>query len=154
MTQFHFLAWPDYGVPDSGSAVLSLLQNVQEVQSNSKRHAKDMPKVPSHGPPVPSHGPPVPSHGPPVPSHGPPVPSHGPPIVVHCSAGVGRSGAFCALDYCIDELKDQRRVNIQGAVRRLRHQRAYAIQTDEQYEFCYRAVMEYGKSMKSHKKFR
>lgn len=113
-------------MPDSGSAVLSLLQNVQEVQSNSKRHAKDMPKAPSHGP----------------------------PIVVHCSAGVGRSGAFCALDYCIDELKDQRRVNIQGAVRRLRHQRAYAIQTDEQYEFCYRAVMEYGKSMKSHKKFR
>ena len=126
MTQFHFLAWPDYGVPDSGSAVLSLLHNVQEVQSNSKRHAKDMSKVPSHGP----------------------------PIVVHCSAGVGRSGAFCALDYCIDEIKDQRRVNVQGAVRRLRHQRAYAIQTDEQYEFCYRAVLEYGKSMKSHKKFR
>lgn len=124
--QFHFLAWPDYGVPDSGSAVLSLLHDVQEMQNNSKRQLKDIPKVPSYGP----------------------------PIVVHCSAGVGRSGAFCALDYCIDELKDQRRVNLQGAVRRLRHQRAYAIQTDEQYEFCYRAVLEHGKSMKLHKRFR
>ncbi len=70
-------------------------------------------------------------------------PSYGPPIVVHCSAGISRSGTFCMLDYCIDELHAQRKVTVQGAVRRLRMQRAYAIQIDDQYAFCYKTMLEY-----------
>lgn len=66
-------------------------------------------------------------------------------MVVHCSAGVGRSGTFCTIDYCIDELHDKKKTNVQGAMRKLRHQRAFAIQTDEQYEFCYRTVLEYAR---------
>ncbi len=77
------------------------------------------------------------------------LPPHGPPILVHCSAGVGRSGAFCTLDICIDELKDKNRVNLQGVVRRMRMERAYSVQTDEQYEFCYRTVLEYAKGCAS-----
>lgn len=117
---FQFLAWPDYGVPSSGTAVLHLVMDVRETQA---KYVKDM----KHLPPF------------------------GPPIVVHCSAGVGRSGTFCTIDYCIDELHEQKKVNVQRAVRKLRQQRAYAIQTDEQYEFCYRAVLEYSKSHKTKK---
>ncbi len=75
--------------------------------------------------------------------------SYGPPIVVHCSAGVRRSGTFCTLDYCIDELHAQQKVNVQGAVRRLRMQRAYAIQIADQYAFCYKPMLEYAQT--SHK---
>lgn len=118
---YQFLAWPDYGVPSSGQAVLRLLFSVRKAQSRMSQGA-DLQGV--HLPP------------------------YGPPIVVHCSAGVGRSGAFCTLDICIDELKDQCRVNLQGIVRRMRTERAYCVQTDEQYEFCYRTILEYAKSGK------
>ncbi len=55
----------------------------------------------------------------------------------HCGplARVRHSGTFCMLDYCIDELHAQQKVNVQGAVRRLRMQRSYAIQIDDQYAF-------------------
>ena len=69
-----------------------------------------------------------------------------PKIVVHCSAGVGRSGALCVINNCIDEFQEKKAVNVQAAVRSLRLQRAYAIQTDEQYEFCYRTVLQFMKS--------
>ncbi len=62
-------------------------------------------------------------------------PSYGPHIVVHCSARVRHSGTFCTLDYCIDELHAQQKFNVQGAVGRLRMQRSYAIQIDDQYAF-------------------
>ena len=70
--------------------------------------------------------------------------------IIHCSAGVGRSGAFCVINNCIDEFKEKGVVNVQAAVRNLRLQRAYAIQTDEQYFFCYRTVLQYMKSPTHH----
>ncbi len=76
-------------------------------------------------------------------------PSCGPHIVVHCSAGVRRSGTFCTLDYCIDELHAQQKVSVQGAVRRLQMQCAYAIQIHDQYAFCYKTMLEYART--SHK---
>ncbi len=54
-------------------------------------------------------------------------PSCGLPIVVHCSARAGRSGTFCMLDYCVDELPDQQKVNMQGVVRKLQMQRTYVV---------------------------
>ena len=76
-------------------------------------------------------------------------PVHGPPMVIHCSAGIGRSGTLAALDYCIDELREKSRVNVQHAVRQLRAQRAFSIQTDEQYEFTYHTVKDYALSLKA-----
>lgn len=65
---------------------------------------------------------------------------------MHCSAGVGRSGAFCVINNCMEEYGDKGTVNVQGAVRALRQQRAYAIQTDEQYNFCYMTILQFMKS--------
>ena len=73
-------------------------------------------------------------------------PPHGPPIVVHCSAGVGRTGTFCTVDYCIRQLMDTKKTNIQSCVKTLRTQRAFAIQTEDQYHFCYKCILEFAKN--------
>lgn len=73
-------------------------------------------------------------------------PPHGPPIVVHCSAGVGRTGTFCTVDYCIRQWLDTKKVNIQACVKSLRSQRAFSIQTEDQYHFCYKCVLEFAKN--------
>lgn len=66
-----------------------------------------------------------------------------PPIVVHCSAGVGRSGTFVTIDICIQKLETTGLVDIRTVVERLRQQRFSSIQTREQYTFCYKAIVEY-----------
>lgn len=65
------------------------------------------------------------------------------PLVVHCSAGIGRTGTFITIDTCLRELSATGTVDIQSAVQRIRRQRAFCIQTEEQYAFCYVAVLEY-----------
>uniref|UniRef100_A0A4W6BP88 Tyrosine-protein phosphatase non-receptor type 9 n=1 Tax=Lates calcarifer TaxID=8187 RepID=A0A4W6BP88_LATCA len=67
----------------------------------------------------------------------------GPPVVVHCSAGIGRTGTFCTLDICLSRLEDIGTVDVRQTVRRMRTQRAFSIQTWDQYYFCYTAVIEY-----------
>lgn len=69
-----------------------------------------------------------------------------PPIVVHCSAGVGRSGTFVTVDICIQKLETTGLVDVKSVVEKLRQQRYSSIQTKEQYIFCYKAVVEYAAS--------
>jgi tyrosine-protein phosphatase non-receptor type 9 len=66
-----------------------------------------------------------------------------PPIVVHCSAGIGRTGTFITLDISILRLQKSGRVCIQNTVEKIRSQRAHSIQTQDQYVFCYLALLEY-----------
>uniref|UniRef100_A0A8C7DMQ2 protein-tyrosine-phosphatase n=1 Tax=Oncorhynchus kisutch TaxID=8019 RepID=A0A8C7DMQ2_ONCKI len=63
----------------------------------------------------------------------------GPPMVVHCSAGIGRTGTFCALDICLSQLQDMGTLNVCQTVRWMRTQRAFTIQTPDQYYFCHNA---------------
>lgn len=118
---YQFTAWPDYGVPATGEALLSLVYASKEMQGQFAEYSRNC-----HHQTL-----------------------HGPPVVVHCSAGIGRSGTFAALDYCVDELREKGRVNVQQVVRMLRSQRAFSIQTDEQYQFCYSTVLEYALSLKA-----
>ena len=55
-------------------------------------------------------------------------PSKG-PILVHCSAGVGRTGTFIAMDIALEQAKSEGVVDIIGIVNRVRHQRMKMIQT-------------------------
>ena len=53
----------------------------------------------------------------------------GPPILVHCSAGVGRTGTFIAIDLALEQAKKENVVDIAGIVNRLRQQRMKMVQT-------------------------
>ncbi|CAF3879471.1 unnamed protein product [Rotaria sp. Silwood2] len=64
------------------------------------------------------------------------------PILVHCSAGVGRSGTFIALDALLDRAKHQDTIDILEFTHRMRQNRVYMIQTADQYVFLYRTLIE------------
>ncbi|XP_050721282.1 tyrosine-protein phosphatase non-receptor type 9-like isoform X5 [Eriocheir sinensis] len=110
-----FTSWPDYGVPDSAMAMLEFLSQVRESQARLTA---------AYGSSWTGH----------------PL---GPPIVVHCSAGIGRTGTFCTLDICIRRLEETGTIEVKGTVEKIRSQRAYSIQMPDQYVFCHLALLEY-----------
>ncbi|KAK3600515.1 hypothetical protein CHS0354_028715 [Potamilus streckersoni] len=63
-------------------------------------------------------------------------------VLVHCSAGVGRTGTFIALDYLYDEGKHTGSVNVFACICELRKQRVNMVQTKEQYVYLHEAVVE------------
>ncbi|KAM3872677.1 tyrosine-protein phosphatase non-receptor type 2a [Diretmus argenteus] len=71
-------------------------------------------------------------------------PEHG-PSVVHCSAGIGRSGTFSLVDTCLilmDKREDPSSVDIQRVLLDMREYRMGLIQTPDQLRFSYMAVIE------------
>ncbi|XP_036205456.1 tyrosine-protein phosphatase non-receptor type 9 isoform X2 [Myotis myotis] len=115
VTHFQFLSWPDYGVPSSAASLIDFLRAVRSQQRLA---------VSSMGTHSKGQGP-------------------EPPIVVHCSAGIGRTGTFCSLDICLAQLEELGTLNVFQTVSRMRTQRAFSIQTPEQYYFCYKAILEF-----------
>eukprot|EP00045_Choanoeca_perplexa_P010134 m.101447 g.101447 ORF g.101447 m.101447 type:complete len:378 (+) comp15169_c0_seq1:1169-2302(+) len=76
-------------------------------------------------------------------SHAAKYPGAG-PLVVHCSAGIGRTGTFIAIDVGIHELNSEWRVtDIYGSLLRMRKQRGGSIQTPVQYYFVHQALLDY-----------
>uniref|UniRef100_A0A8B9YJJ5 protein-tyrosine-phosphatase n=1 Tax=Bos mutus grunniens TaxID=30521 RepID=A0A8B9YJJ5_BOSMU len=115
VTHFQFLSWPDYGVPSSAASLIDFLRAVRNQQrlAVSSMGARTKGQCPE------------------------------PPIVVHCSAGIGRTGTFCSLDICLAQLEELGTLNVFQTVSRMRTQRAFSIQTPEQYYFCYKAILEF-----------
>lgn len=83
VTQLHYSQWPDFGAPAEPTALLELIELVNKYvrSSSSPKSAGDVDEA---------------------------APEGQRPIMVHCSAGCGRTGAFCAIDSVIDMLKRQR----------------------------------------------
>ncbi|XP_029939282.1 receptor-type tyrosine-protein phosphatase C isoform X2 [Salarias fasciatus] len=65
------------------------------------------------------------------------------PIVVHCSAGVGRTGTYISIDAMMEGLEAEGRVDIYGYVVRLRKQRCLMVQVEPQYILIHQALLEH-----------
>nr|XP_054764964.1 LOW QUALITY PROTEIN: uncharacterized protein LOC129271718 [Lytechinus pictus] len=64
------------------------------------------------------------------------------PLVIHCSAGVGRTGVVISIDSIAAHAKMTRMVDVFSFVTKIRQNRPYMVQTQEQYAFIYGAVLE------------
>jgi len=116
VVHFQFISWPDYGVPDSALSMLTFLQRVREKQ-NEMTGELFVNGWKGH--------------------------ELGPPMVIHCSAGIGRTGTFATLDMAIRKFEATGKVDIRAIVEQIRSQRAFSIQMPDQYVFCHLAFLEY-----------
>uniref|UniRef100_A0A663MMZ5 Phosphatidylinositol phosphatase PTPRQ n=1 Tax=Athene cunicularia TaxID=194338 RepID=A0A663MMZ5_ATHCN len=64
------------------------------------------------------------------------------PMVVHCSAGVGRTGVYIALDHLTQHVNDHDFVDIYGLVAELRSERMCMVQNLAQYIFLHQCVLD------------
>ncbi|XP_043980901.1 receptor-type tyrosine-protein phosphatase eta isoform X2 [Gambusia affinis] len=64
------------------------------------------------------------------------------PTVVHCSAGVGRTGTFIAIDRLIFQIERENTVDVYGIVHDLRMHRPLMVQTEDQYVFLNQCALD------------
>lgn len=70
-------------------------------------------------------------------------PHPAPPIVVHCSAGVGRTGTFITVDTMMNRAEHlDEDLDIHQLVRDLRANRNYMVQTIIQYQFAFKTILD------------
>uniref|UniRef100_A0AAR5QKL5 protein-tyrosine-phosphatase n=1 Tax=Dendroctonus ponderosae TaxID=77166 RepID=A0AAR5QKL5_DENPD len=108
--QFHYITWPDFGVPCSPTKFLDFLKKVRKAGVLGEDVG---------------------------------------PAVVHCSAGIGRSGTFCVVDSCLVLIEKYglNSVNVEEILMELRKYRTGLIQTHEQLRFSYQAIIEGAKQL-------
>ncbi|XP_006868359.1 PREDICTED: receptor-type tyrosine-protein phosphatase H [Chrysochloris asiatica] len=102
--QFHFLAWPDHGVPHSPDPLLAFWKVLRKWLDQNMEG--------------------------------------GPPIV-HCSAGVGRTGTLIALDVLLRQLMRDGLVGPFSFVRKMRGSRPLMVQTEAQYVFLHQCILRF-----------
>ncbi|EGT54053.1 hypothetical protein CAEBREN_25082 [Caenorhabditis brenneri] len=98
-THYHWIDWPDRGVPTADMALVELLAKARVTKG---------------------------------------------PIVVHCSAGIGRTGSVVMIEYIMDQfLSGQPIEDSDKILVKIREQRNNSIQTDQQYLFVHQVMMNY-----------
>ncbi|XP_078365840.1 uncharacterized protein LOC144650067 isoform X1 [Oculina patagonica] len=103
---FHYLTWPDFGVPTSPATFLAFLFEVRKSGVMSADAG---------------------------------------PCVIHCSAGIGRSGTFVMVDSVLTEVEhvgDLNQIDIKAMLLEIRQYRVGLIQTPDQLRFTYLAILE------------
>ncbi|KAI5699967.1 hypothetical protein M8J75_011949 [Diaphorina citri] len=120
VTQYQYNGWPtvEGEVPEVTRGFIELIDHTQ--------------------PPAPPSPPGTQSSPSPSPSASSPG-----PLLVHCHTGSERSSMFVALSILVQQLVLEKRVDVFSVVRKLRTQRLGMIQTFAQYEFLYRAILNY-----------
>ncbi|KAM7541752.1 hypothetical protein Aperf_G00000000560 [Anoplocephala perfoliata] len=123
--QFQFTAWPDCGAPEQPQPLLLFVRQVYQARQVFGQQQSQ--KVQENGIPGGRSSSNMSRLG---------------PTVVHCSAGVGRTGAFIVIDSQLDRIRSEKTVDIFGTVSRMRTQRNFMVQTDQQYAFLYEVMVE------------
>ncbi|KAG7272778.1 hypothetical protein CRUP_036838 [Coryphaenoides rupestris] len=135
--------WPTRGTETYGLIQVTLLDTVELATyssgSNEKREVRQFQFTawPDHG--VPEHPTPFLAFLRRVKACNPPDAG---PMVVHCSAGVGRTGCFIVIDAMVERIKQEKALDIYGHVTLMRSQRNYMVQTEDQYVFIHDALLE------------
>ncbi|KAJ8040309.1 Receptor-type tyrosine-protein phosphatase T [Holothuria leucospilota] len=65
------------------------------------------------------------------------------PTLVHCSAGIGRTGTFIALSCLMDVLMKEKVISVFDFVENMRENRINMVQTSKQYLFLYKCLLEF-----------
>uniref|UniRef100_F1MGT8 protein-tyrosine-phosphatase n=2 Tax=Bos TaxID=9903 RepID=F1MGT8_BOVIN len=102
--QFHYMTWPDHGVPHSPDPLLAFWRMLRQWLDQTV--------------------------------------GGGPPIV-HCSAGVGRTGTLIALDVLLRQLECEGLVGPFGYVKKMRESRPLMVQTEAQYVFLHQCILQF-----------
>uniref|UniRef100_A0A2K5QX22 Receptor-type tyrosine-protein phosphatase H n=1 Tax=Cebus imitator TaxID=2715852 RepID=A0A2K5QX22_CEBIM len=102
--QFHYLAWPDHGVPSSPDTLLAFWRMLRQWLDQTMEG--------------------------------------GPPIV-HCSAGVGRTGTLIALDVLLRQLECEGLLGPFSFVKKMRESRPLMVQTEAQYIFLHQCILRF-----------
>ncbi|XP_022666879.1 tyrosine-protein phosphatase non-receptor type 11-like isoform X2 [Varroa destructor] len=140
---FHFTAWPDHGVPSDPGCVLNFLEQVNAKQEEANASMNGIESAITASEPTPI----VPMSTNSSSNNSSLSLTNGAgPIVVHCSAGIGRTGTFIVIDLIVDEVKRRGLavdIDILRTIRMLRRQRSGMVQTEAQYKFVYLAVQHF-----------
>ena len=89
ITQLHYTAWPDHGVPDNVMSLIGFICHVRKVHPVSQQQ----------------------------------------PLLVHCSAGVGRTGTLILLDIIMQQMKAEGSISVLQCLRKMRMQRMNMVQS-------------------------
>ncbi|VDN07317.1 unnamed protein product [Thelazia callipaeda] len=65
------------------------------------------------------------------------------PVVIHCSAGIGRTGTLCAVDYAMDKFSEEATLSPADVVKAIRHQRLHSVQSVLQYLYMHICLVDY-----------
>jgi len=119
ITQFHYMGWPDHGVPENPVELVEMLEfiNTTVEKKEDKVATKKM------------------------------KPKKTDPLLIHCSAGIGRTGAFIVIDTVLKKFREEGHnskildnLSLKPILSSIRQQRPGMITQKEQYIFCYDAI--------------
>ena len=147
VSHFHYTEWPDHGTPGSTHVLRLLIHRMRKLQELRAADVAGSAAATTTTSPAGAGA----GHDSQSASAGSEA-----PLVVHCSAGVGRTGVFCACDVLIRRidaiLKHPHKfdgnafaakfLNIPSLIKFFRTQRVGMVQTREQYVFCFRLLAE------------
>ena len=122
---WQYLAWPASGIPQTGRSLVELIQRVETYERSLVVVAEE--SIYGNAKAIAEQA----------------ILKQMRPVVVHCSAGVGRTGVYCALAICIKRIQEEQKMDLATVTKHLRTQRPAMIQTAEQYEFVYRCIIDY-----------
>jgi len=149
VTHYQYEGWPDHGVPTDAAGIRHLVRLIEGTSfkncyCNGAHKANHKSNSQNNIPAAIATTTTTTTTASPVTANGPLS-----PLVVHCSAGVGRTGTFCTIHIALTRLYHDLhqgitapRCNLYKTVLKLRRQRPGMVQQQEQYGFCYEAVAE------------